>query len=159
MVKGAIISKCKKYRYRLWRIWDNSKPYVLFIMLNPSTADSNIDDPTIRRCIGFANSWGYGGLYVGNLFAYRSTQPNVLFETKDPIGEENKHHLSEMSEKCEIAICAWGNPNIIKKLNHNSLDFLNTPLHYLALTINGTPRHPLYLKSNLIPIVFKNNNH
>ena len=81
--RGATFSKCKIYRYRLWRIWDAKKPTVLFIMLNPSTAGSTMDDPTIKRCIGFAKSWGYGGLYVGNLFAYRSTQPKGLLKLND----------------------------------------------------------------------------
>ena len=78
MRKGAIISKDKKHRYRLWRIWDDSLPKALFIMLNPSTADVMLDDPTIRRCIGFAKSWGYGGIYVGNIFSLRSSNPKDL---------------------------------------------------------------------------------
>lgn len=73
--KGGVLSEYQSYRYRLWRIWDQVKPKVMFIMLTPSTADADTDDPTIRRCIGFAKSSGFGGLYVGNLFAYRSTQP------------------------------------------------------------------------------------
>ena len=68
-LNGAIISDCGKYRYQLWRKWDPSLPVVLFIMLNPSQADASEDDPTIRRCINYAKSWGYGGIYVGNLFA------------------------------------------------------------------------------------------
>lgn len=153
MEKGAIISDCELYRYSLWRIWDDSKPNVMFIMLNPSIADYNIDDPTIRRCIGFAKSWGYGGLYVGNLFAYRSTKPNGLFEAIDPIGEKNDYHLSNMNQQCELAICAWGNQKIIDKINsnHKPLSNINIPLHYIELSNNGTPKHPLYLRGNLQP--------
>ena len=84
--KGAIISDCQKYRYALWRNWDLSKDKVMFIGLNPSTADHIEDDPTIRRCIGFAKSWGYGGLYMMNLFSYRTSNPSKLKNVKDPIG-------------------------------------------------------------------------
>lgn len=96
MIKSAIISECGKYRYSLSRIWDENKANVLFIMLNPSTADGDVDDPTIRRCIGFAKSWGYGGIYVGNLFAYRATDPKELLKVENPIGFENIHHLMDM---------------------------------------------------------------
>lgn len=89
MEKTAIISEDEKYRYQLSRCWDETKPRILFIMLNPSTADANIDDPTIRRVISFAKSWGYGGVYVGNLFAFRSTDPKGLKQIADPVGENN----------------------------------------------------------------------
>ena len=77
---GAVFSPCERYRYKLWRVWDPARPLgcVMFLMLNPSTATDTEDDPTIRRCIGYARSWGYGGLYVGNLFAYRATDPADL---------------------------------------------------------------------------------
>lgn len=149
---GAKISKCGDYRYQLWRVWDVRKSKVLFVMLNPSTADASIDDPTIRRCIGFAKSWGYGGMYVGNLFAYRSTSPKELLKVKDPVGECNNYHLGEMAEKCDLIVCAWGNAPILKKLGYNTtLNILNRPKHYIDLAKDGTPKHPLYLKSNLKP--------
>ena len=72
---GADFSECGRYRYKLWRTWDDVRPVVMFIMLNPSTADATADDPTIRRCIGFAHDWGYGGVRVGNLFAWRTPYP------------------------------------------------------------------------------------
>jgi len=152
--KGGVLSECQTYRYRLWRIWDEVKPKVMFIMLNPSTADADIDDPTIRRCIGFAKSWGFGGLYVGNLFAYRSTQPNGLLEPDDAVGIDNNYHLQEMSKECEIAICAWGNSPILSKIKpkHEPLKYVGIPLHYIELSKNGTPKHPLYLKSELKPV-------
>ena len=151
-IKGAAFSKCKMYRYRLWRIWDDKKPKVLFIMLNPSTADSTMDDPTIRRCIGFAKSWDYGGLYVGNLFPYRCSQPKGLFKSINAKGEQNQAHLLEMSKLCKIGICAWGNQPIIDKIDpKNRLDDLNIPLYYIDLSLGGTPKHPLYLDSTLSP--------
>lgn len=151
-LKGAVISECGTYRYQLWRIWNNELPKVLFIMLNPSTADANIDDPTIRRCINFAKNWGYGGLYVGNLFAYRSTSPKALIYTADPFGEFNNYHLTEMTAKCDLIICAWGNAPILKKLQyHPKFENINKPLHYIDLAKGGTPKHPLYLKGDLKP--------
>ena len=84
---GAIFSECKKYRYLLWRKWGKSphSKYVMFVGLNPSTADESIDDPTIRRCICFAKDWGYDGLFMANLFAYRATYPVDMFKFAEPI--------------------------------------------------------------------------
>ena len=78
MKSGAIFSSCRKYRYALWRNWDETKPCVMIIGLNPSTADENENDPTITRCINFAKSWGYGGVCVTNLFAYCATVPSDM---------------------------------------------------------------------------------
>jgi hypothetical protein len=144
-ITGALISDCTKYRYQLWRIWDESKPKVLFIMLNPSTADSETNDPTIRRCIGFAKSWGYGGIYVGNLYAYRSTDRSELNIVENPIGDDNIKNINEMLPKCEKIVCAWGNGE--GRPEHIFSNFSN--LHYLKLNADGTPAHPLYLSGDL----------
>ena len=96
MKREAIISKCGKYRYSLVREWNKNKGKVLFIMLNPSTADDKEDDNTIIRCINFAKDWGYGGLMVGNHFAYRTTYPKELFKTKEPEGKENLKYIKQM---------------------------------------------------------------
>ncbi len=149
-ITGAIISDCNNYRYQLWRIWDNSKPNVMFIMLNPSTADSETNDPTIRRCIGYAKSWGYGGVYVGNLYAYRATDPKQLKLVDKPIGDDNIKHINEMMTKCEKIVCAWGNHE--GRPDHIFSNFNN--LHYIKLNADGTPAHPLYLKKDLEPKVF-----
>lgn len=148
--RGAIISDCGNYRYRLWRIWNEEKPKVLFIMLNPSTADEVENDRTIRKCIRFANGWGYGGLYVGNLFAYRSTDPKHLLEVENPFGENNNDHLMEMSAYCKVMVCAWGNQKILDQLSPDK-DFINNldiTKKYIELSLGGTPKHPLYLKSD-----------
>jgi len=111
-----------------------------------------MDDPTIKRCIGFAKSWGYGGLYVGNLFAYRSTQPKGLLKLNDAEGKQNQTHLLEMSKLFKIGVCAWGNQSIINKINPNyQLKNLSIPLFNIELYKGGTPKHPLYLNSNLRP--------
>lgn len=150
--KGAELSECGTYRYQLWRVWNTELPKVLFIMLNPSTADENTDDSTIRRCINFAKDWGYGGLFVGNLFAYRSTAPKGLLNVENPFGEFNNYHLTEMAEKCELIVCAWGNAPILKKLKYYpTLKNISKPLHFIALAKGGTPKHPLYLKGDMKP--------
>jgi hypothetical protein len=149
---GAIISDDEKYRYQLWRIWDYEKPLALWIMLNPSTADGNFDDPTIRRCIKFTHDWGFGGLYVGNLFAYRATNPKELKNIIDPIGEDNIEHLYLMKNKCSKIICAWGN-SFLKKINYTFLK--QEKLFCLGINKSGEPKHPLYLKSDIKLIDFE----
>src|SRR4051812_38069896 len=106
-LNGAIFSSCRKYRYALYRIWDESKPLVMFIGLNPSTANESKNDPTIRRVITFAKQWGYGGVYMMNLFGLVSPYPKDLLNSVDPIGE-NDIYLKQMKEKCSDVIFAWG---------------------------------------------------
>jgi hypothetical protein len=151
MKRDAVISKCGKYRYSLVREWDESKGKVLFIMLNPSIADAEVDDPTIKRCISFSKNWGYGGLMVANLFAYITPYPKELFAYKYPEGNNNRKYIEQMMRKCEIVICAWGKnqgspPEYLKKLSD---------LYYLKLLSDGkTAGHPLYLKKELKPKKF-----
>jgi hypothetical protein len=157
---SAVLSECGNYRYELSRIWDTTKPMVMFLMLNPSTADANKDDNTIRRCIAYAKSWGYGGVFVGNLFAYRATNPKELLNVKNPVGEKNQSHLIKMSLKTDMTICAWGNSSIVEKLTKSlgyfkPLSGLQNRFNYLELSKNGTPKHPLYLKCNLLPIKYE----
>ena len=149
----AIISDCKKYRYSLLREWDQSKPKVLFIMLNPSWADSEKNDPTTTRCINYAFNWGYGGMFIGNIFAYRARDPKILLRASDPVGPMNDYYLREMQRECDMIIAAWGNEPILKKIPF-SINAIKS-LFILDLTKSGTPRHPLYLKSNLEPKFFQ----
>ncbi|WP_294203060.1 DUF1643 domain-containing protein [uncultured Chryseobacterium sp.] len=157
MIKNAIISTCKKYRYSLTRIWDDTKPTVMFIMLNPSTADATDDDPTIRRCIGFAKSWDYGGIVVCNLFAYRSTNPLELLTASDPAGDKNLYYLDYYAVRADKIICAWGNEAILNRIKNQVkiVEFIfrrKAKIHYLELSKNGFPKHPLYLKKTLVPV-------
>jgi hypothetical protein len=110
MKMGAKFSKDRVYRYSLCREWDESLPYVLFIGFNPSTADGDKNDETIRRCIEFAEKWGYGGLRMANLFAYVSSNPKDLKKKKvsDPIGIDNDRHIKELSKGAGITVVAWG---------------------------------------------------
>lgn len=146
---GASLSPCGKYRFQLWRIWDKSKPLVLWIMHNPSTADETNNDPTIRRLIGFTKYWGYGGFYVGNLFPYRATDPKELlgksFEEIAPL--ENIRHTNEMKSKCSLFVLAYGNPIIKDAIP----EFFDADWMALKVTKDKNPSHPLYLKSGLMP--------
>lgn len=152
MKSGAIISEDSKYRFQLWRIWDESKPLVLWVMHNPSKADAVESDKTIDKIIRFSKAWGYGGIYVGNLFPYRATKPSemkkALQETVFPFGENLKYIL-EMIDKCSLHVLAHGNPVVDYKPN-----ILNHNWHYLKLTKSGNPCHPLYLKEDLMPKIF-----
>ena len=151
---SACLSEDGTHRYQLERIWDEAKPIVMFVMLNPSTADWKENDPTIRRCLGFAKRWGFGGLLVGNLFSFRSTNPKELLEQEKLIIWMNIQHLKEMSERSKLIVYAWGNSSIVKKLEKRFPDY--KPLseivgepHYIELCQDGTPKHPLYLRSDL----------
>jgi hypothetical protein len=155
MKRDAEFSSCGSYRYSLSRIWDESLPAVLFIMLNPSSADGTKDDPSIRRCISYAKDWGFGSLFVGNLFALKSTKPTGLLESTNPEGPENLKYLLKLSSHCKMIVCAWGNGTILKKLSANSPKNLNRKLHCLKLSLDGIPCHPLYLPKDLKPIEWK----
>lgn len=149
MRSDAIFSKDRnrKYRYILWRIWDETKPTVLFIGLNPSTADETTDDPTIRRCIDFAKSWGYGGIFVANLFAFRSTDPRRLYNEQDPVGSENDSYIKEYSDRSKLTIACWGNHGKFINRSKEVCNLVNS-LYCLDINITGEPRHPLYVKRN-----------
>lgn len=156
---GAAFSECEKYRYKLWRVWDMLRPRILFIMLNPSTADEVKADPSVRRCIGYAQAWDYGGLYVGNLFAWRATDPNDLRAALEPEGAENDDALLEMADKSDLVVAAWGNHGAhrrrAKKFCRNFVLRSNMPLHCLDVTKSGQPVHPLYQRKDLKPIPYE----
>lgn len=142
---GATISECGKYRYELWRIWNEDLPKLMFVMLNPSTADANENDATIRRCIRFAIDWGFGGIYVGNLFAYRATNPKELRTAFNPKGSDNLEALKRMCGLCDKVVYAWGD-NVPAHIYCNSLSAINkTEYYHLGLNKSGNPKHPLYL--------------
>lgn len=152
---SAIFSICRRYRYKLYRGWNLSLPSVAFIGLNPSTADEHTDDPTIRRCITYAKDWGYGSLYMVNLFAFRATDPKIMRTEPEPVGPDNNLHLENVMELVSLIICAWGVWG-----NHLDRDVDVThllsrfDLYCLAKTKAGYPKHPLYLKKDLKPILF-----
>ena len=153
MQKNAILSKDRKYRYTLTRVWDETKDKVMFIGLNPSTADEIEDDPTIRRCINFAKSWGYGGIEMTNLFAFRATNPKDMKNAENPIGNDNDMWLQKIAKECPIIIGVWGNHGAFKGRGQAVMKMFDN-LHYLALNKSGHPSHPLYLKATLQPQKF-----
>lgn len=142
MYSSAIFSPCLTYRYRLTRIWDESLTTVVFILYNPSTADADKNDPTLRRCVGFAKDWGFGGLVLVNLFAFRSKQPKDLQKALNPIGPDNESYLkAELPAHAEV-VCAWGLQGgpIPPWIIANSKRVV-----HLGLCKDGSPKHPLYL--------------
>lgn len=152
----AIISECGTYRYLLQRFWDTRLETLNFIMLNPSTADATVNDATIRRCLGFARSLGFGSLEVTNLFAMRSTDPKALRQHIDPIGHENDEQIVSSSQVCQMTICAWGTHGSYQGRATKVLRMLRDAgirPHALAFTKGGIPKHPLYLKADLEPVL------
>ncbi len=154
--RGAEIDLTGSYRYTLWREWNSDAPGVGFVMLNPSTADATIDDATIRRCTGFARSWGFGALEVVNLFAYRATNPATLRQVVDPIGPLGDRYLLEMRRRAQTVVVSWGNQGSWQNRDQIVLRLLSgRDIYCLGRTQLGHPRHPLYLKANTALIPFQ----
>ncbi|RLM32639.1 DUF1643 domain-containing protein [Haloarcula sp. Atlit-120R] len=152
---NAVLSDDREYRYRLTRTWDTDKPTVAFIMLNPSTADENADDPTIRRCRGYAEDWGYGTLVVGNLFAYRTSDPEDLRGVDDPIGPDNDAHLEAICQEADKVIVAWGTDGDLLDREREVVEHLDADLYALNTTKHGHPNHPLYQPADAEPELFE----
>ena len=152
MTKSADISCCGQYRYSLTRVWDPSLPLLTITMLNPSKADASINDPTVVRCIGFARAWGYGGIRIVNLYAYRATNPKDLAKAIDPVGPANDEYLINAArESADLGaplVAAWGvnaEPARIWRVVHlPGFDRLTS----LGVTKDGHPRHPLYVRAD-----------
>lgn len=149
------------YRYWLMRQWGKVSPWMTFVMLNPSTADAIVDDPTIRRCMGFAHREGYGNMYVFNLFAFRATNPDDLEDAGasgiDVVGPSNEALLYDELMGCSNkVVCAWGAHPLAVEGGRKFVDMAasnQTPLFCLGTTKSGAPRHPLYIKGDqpLVP--------
>ena len=144
MQRSAGFSRCGAYRYWLKRRWSDA-PGVVFIGLNPSTADAHTDDATLRRIVNFAANWGFGAATVVNLFAWRTPRPEVLKRATDPIGPRNNHWLRKMARGGEPMVVAWGNHGIHQGRDRAVLALLEDPL-CLGVTKAGHPRHPLYAR-------------
>ncbi|MBE9211238.1 DUF1643 domain-containing protein [Plectonema cf. radiosum LEGE 06105] len=147
------------YRYILGRKWDEKKPQVTFVMLNPSTADANKNDNTLTKCVNFAKTWDYGSLEVVNLFAYRATDPNELCKVSDPIGSKNDNYIELATKHADLIIVAWGCGMYPKIQNRNKevLSLISSsqqPLYCLGLTKDGHPCHPRPLGYSTQRILF-----
>lgn len=148
---SAVIDPTGRYRYRLTREWGPGQA-ACFVMLNPSTADATVDDPTIRRCIGFAKSWGCGSLVVVNLFAYRTARPALMKLVSDPVGPENDQHIRAAVTAAAVVVAAWGVDGSYRARAREVLPLLQAPF-CLGMTKAGAPRHPLFLRGDtkLVP--------
>mgnify|MGYP001554156276 CR=1 FL=1 len=159
MERDALVSACGRYRYWLTRAWDQSLSEIAFVMLNPSRADHLVDDPTIRRCIGFAKDAGFGRLRVVNLFALRTAYPGELKTAPDPAGPENAAHLDAALASGSAIVAAWGAHGAFGDAAARFVVRANlqaVPMLCLGRTREGHPRHPLYVKTGqpFAPIQF-----
>lgn len=144
----AVFDTTRAYRYQLSRVWDPAGPRLNFLMLNPSTADAFQLDPTVRRCVGFAQAWSFGSLVVTNCYALRSTDPDGLRAVADPVGPDNDPAILAAARSSDLVVAAWGvhaslggRGAAVRRL----LGDAGVELHYLRLTKGGHPGHPLYL--------------
>jgi hypothetical protein len=148
MLAAAVFDTSRTYRYLLTRVWDSSRPRMVWLMLNPSTADAMADDPTIRRCIGFARREQAGGIAVVNLFALRSTNPDALRTHPDPVGPLNDVFVRQAVAGARLVVCAWGAGGVLRDRATTvtrRLTRVGARPHCLGVTSTGQPRHPLYL--------------
>lgn len=150
MESGALFDRTRRYRYHLWRRWDSSRPGVCFVMLNPSTADDVHNDPTIGRCVRFAQKWGFGSIDVVNIFAYRSTDSSVLMRVADPVGARNNHVILDVVSKHERAVLAWGNHGALNDRGRQVVRLIQGKGELLCfgMTMHRQPKHPLYLRND-----------
>jgi hypothetical protein len=176
MESGACFDSTGAYRYCLWRIWASEAPRLAFVMLNPSTADAEVNDATIRRCLGFAQRWGYGSLEVVNLFALRTPHPQQLRQVAEPVGAECDAFILAAVARAERVVLGWGNWGKLYGRDRAVLDLLihsamthptmthptmthptmtHAPnLYCLGCNQSGQPRHPLYLKREVQPVPY-----
>lgn len=154
-------SPCRRYRYTLTHAFEDlfdapaGRGYVAWIGLNPSTADEGRLDPTLWRLRAYTHRFGFRAFKMLNLFAYRATNPRVLRTVVDPVGPENDHYLLEVCRQAALVVCCWGADGEYRDRDHQVVELLRRiPLHALALTKMGHPRHPLYLKASCWPVPF-----
>lgn len=150
--RGAVLSDCGLYRYRLTRRWAAGST-CCFVMLNPSTADAMQDDPTIRRCINFARAWGHGALVVVNLYAFRATDPMDLQRAEDPSGPDNAMYVERETARAGQVVVAWGAHPWARATIAATL--VHRPAFALALNGDGSPKHPLYVRGDATPVEWK----
>lgn len=151
----ATFNVSRTHRYRLSRVWDERRPRLNFLMLNPSTADAFVVDPTVRRCLGFARLWGYGSLEVTNVFALRATDPRELRLNDDPVGAGNDDAILAAAHCADLVICAWGVHAAYLGREREVLDLLadaRERVSTLTRTKDGHPGHPLYVAANTEPL-------
>ncbi len=155
--KGAILSNDRNHRFILTRTWDEEKPRAVFIGLNPSTADENEDDPTIRRCVGFARRWDCGGLIMVNLFSMRATDPKIMKGAEVPNLESNDAWIVKAAIDAGVVVAAWGNHGKHRNRDKEMVELLRARgigAFCFGITKAGQPVHPLYQKSDAALVPF-----
>lgn len=155
--KGATISRCGKFRPRLWRRWDRSKPILTWIMLNPSTGDAEADDTTILKCVGFAMMWGYGGINIVNLYGFRATSPADLKAAGYPVGDDNERAHRDAIFSSKDTIVAWGTHARPQEVYRFLALWSREGLRPKCLGVNkdGSPKHPLYIAYETEPMTWE----
>ena len=153
-----MISACGRYRYLLRRSWDFDRMRALFVMLNPSTADAEIDDPTIRSCARLCRSWGYGSFEVVNLFGWRATDPSELAKAASPVGPDNDSIAACAIARCDVAIAAWGAHSMAERRTdamRRLIEHSRPAVFCLGSTKSGAPKHPLYIETGTVPEIWR----
>lgn len=149
--RDAVLSSCGKYRYLLRRAWDYGKPRALLVMLNPSTADANVDDATIRSCARLLKAIGYGSFEVCNLYGWRATDPDTLTDNMEAmVGPDNANVMDVALSRCDVVICAWGaHPAATRRGRdvHSTIRASKPAVYCFGKTKGGAPKHPLYIKT------------
>lgn len=154
--RGATFSPCRKYRYTLWRSWepDWQGNCVVYIALNPSTADENVNDPTVTRCINRAVQMDFGGMYMLNIFSYRATDPIDMKAKAEPVGEENDRRIVEICKNAKMIVCCWGNHGKHMKRSakvRELLEQFKDKVYAIEVNSGGEPKHPLYCGYEKLP--------
>lgn len=160
MIKGAVLSECLKYRYHLWREWDPRRPRVVFLLLNPSTAEASIEDTTSKKAATFARRWGMGRLDILNVYAYRTKDPNILKAAEkvgiNVIGPENEAFWKAVLPQAQVVVAAWGANPTPDRVTWavSAASSVGVKLSALRTISNGGPEHILYLPGGLVPQPF-----
>lgn len=152
----AVFDRSERYRYALGRRWDDGGRSVCFCLLNPSTADASVLDPTLTRCYGYARGWGFNAFEVTNAFALRSTDPNGLRQVEDPVGPGNDEHIVEIARASDLVVVGWGTHARLGDRHARLIGLLSgvCTLTCLGVTKDGYPKHPLYLRKDLTPVAY-----
>lgn len=155
VARSASFSTDGRYRYRLDRRWSDGLS-LTWIMLNPSTADASTDDPTIRRCMDFGARWGFGAITVVNLFAWRATRPAELLSVTSPVGPRNNRVLRDAVAEAATVVAAWGSlPASLRPRAEAVRSTLPGGAVALGMTRSGEPRHPLYVRGGVAPVMIE----
>ena len=156
IASGASFDRSRRYRYSLYRQFDSGEGILTMIMLNPSTADAQYNDPTITRCIRFAHGNGFKQLTVVNLFAFRATAPLALKRAGNPVGRENNTFIEQAAIASALTLVAWGNHGQFRSRDAEVLELLKSyTLHCLGTNKGGSPKHPLYVPANQKLLIYR----